>query len=197
MLKKAGAKIQSAWTLTKKTLFLASCWALVFAAATIGRLGVAFDYDDTLVFSKPAFDKAFGAVQVPYSPEFWAVVNQAYDLESPKIFACSIAWAFRLFGFKVSIITSRPGEAGDGLRKEWRRLASKREFIFAGGKEKIHEYLKDGNYLLYFADKDSGIAEARKANVFPVRIRRSPKSQYKEDYHPGTMGELMIPFSEY
>lgn len=197
VLKKVSAKVQVFWTTTKRIVVLLACWGLVFSVATIGRLGVAFDYDDTLVFSTPAYVKAFATASVPYSGQFWSVLNQSYDLERPKLAACAIAWAFRLFGFRVTIITSRPGTDADALRKEWRRLVARSRFIFTGDKNAIHTHLKEGNYLLFFGDKDSAIAEAKKAGVFPVRIRRSPKSAYKEDYHPGTLGELTIPLSEY
>lgn len=197
VLKKVGAKVQTFWTTTKRIVVMLACWGLVFSIATIGRLAVAFDYDDTLVFSAPAYAKAFAAATVPYSPQFWSVLNQSYDLERPKLVSCSLAWFFRLFGFRVSILTSRQATDGEALRKEWRHLTPKGHFIFTGDKSSLHNHLKEGNYLLFFGDKDSDIAEARKADVYPIRIRRSTKSAYKEDYHPGTMGELSIPLSEY
>ena len=197
VLKNVRAKVDTAWTNTKKVLAVMSAWGLIFSLVTICKLGVAFDYDDTLVFSTPAFAKAFASVSQPFTPEFWAAVNHAYDIEQPKVVASSLAWMFRAFGFRVSVICSRPAVEGDALKKEWRRLVAQRDFIFAGDRSQKHLYLSNGNTMLYFGDSDSDILEARKAKVFPVRIRRSPKSSYKEDYHPGTMEEWVIPFSEY
>lgn len=199
MLKKINAKVQSVWTTSKKIVAAMSVWGLIFSLVTIGRLGVAFDYDETLVSSGPAFAKAAAAVQQPFTPQFWSIVNQSYDLEQPKLVGCSLAWLFRVFGFKVTVVSSRPAVDGEALRKEWRRLVSRGNFIFAGDNARKHEYLQNGNYVLFFGASDSGIAEARKARVFPIRIRirRGLRSLLQEDYHPGSLGEFVLPFSEY
>lgn len=199
MLKNVRAKAEQYWTTTKKCVAAASAWGLIFSLVTITHLGVAFDYDDTLVNSTASFQKAFANTTQPYTPGFWSIVNQSYDLEKPKIMTYSLAWLFRLFGFRVAIVTSRPPVDGEPLKKEWRHLVPKSYFFFAAEKEAKHQYLQgtQSNFVLFFGDSDSDIAEARKAHVYPIRIRRSPKSVYKEDYHPGTMGELVIPLSEY
>ena len=82
-----------------------------------------------------------------------------------------------------------------GLKKEWRRLVSK--FIFAMGPDAKRQILSQDDYVLFFGDTDSDILQGRRAHVYPVRIRRSSKSIFKEDYHPGTLHEIVIPFSEY
>jgi acid phosphatase class B len=167
----------------------------VFSLVTVGRLGVAFDYDDTLVFSSPAYAKAFTSGVQPFSPGFWEIVNKSYDLEKPKMVSNALAWAFRILGFKITILSARPGYAGEGLKKEWRRLSN--NFVFAGNAINKHQYLKDGHYVLYFGDGDSDMLEGRKARVLTVRVRRSPLSAYKDDYNPGSQRELVLPFSEY
>ncbi|MDE2290611.1 MAG: hypothetical protein KGL53_00905 [Elusimicrobia bacterium] len=187
-------KADKAWSFTKKLVIFGGVWGLVFSLVTIGRLGVAFDYDDTLVYSTPAFAKAFSAGVQPYSPAFWEVVNNAYDIEERKPVVWALAWAFRLFGFKVTIIATRPPFGGEALKKEWRYLAS--EFDFANGAANKHRYLHRGHIVLYFGDSDSDIEEGRRAGVFTIRVKRSPKSTYKEDYHPGSRGEWVIPFSD-
>ena len=131
------------------------------------------------------------------SQQFWSVVNQAYDLEKPKIVPLSAAWLFRVLGFRVAILASRPDTDGEALRKEWRRLVPRPRFIFAGDGAGKSRHLGDGNFVLYFGDSDVDISEARKAGVFPVRVKRSPRSSYKEDYHPGTMREFVLPLSQY
>lgn len=196
MLKAAKDKVEAGVAFTKKTIVAMSCWGLVFSLVTVMKLGVAFDYDETLVNSSPAYARAFEKTTQPFTPQFWSVVNNSYELEKPKMVAMALAWAFRLFGFKVAIISSRPSIDGEALQKEWRRLAP-RSFYFAGHKDNKHVELQRGNYVLYFGDSDSDIAQARKAKVYPVRVKRSPKSSYKEEYHPGTLGELVIPLSEF
>lgn len=195
MLKEVREKAEKTWTLAKKTVVAMSAWGLVFSLVTIARLGVAFDYDDTLVHSSPAYAKAFANSTQPFSPQFWAIVNNSYEMEQPKYVAQALAWTFRLFGFRVAIIAARPATEGDALKKEWRRLAP-RGFYFSGDKENKHLQLQNGNYVLYFGDSDSDIAQARMAKVYPIRVKRGRRSSYKEDYHPGTLGEVVVPLSD-
>lgn len=195
VMKAAKDKAEKAWTTTKKIVAFMMVWGLVFSLVTIGRLRVAFDYDDTLVYSTPAFNKAFRSSLQPFSTQFWSIVNSSYDVEQPKMLPYALAWALRIFGFKVTIIAARPNVDGEPLRKEWRHLAS--QFVFNETRETKHNVLKQGNYVLYFGDSDSDIQQGRQARVLTVRIKRSPKSSYKEDYHPGTLNELILPFSDY
>ena len=197
VLKSVRAKTEAAWTTTKKILALMSCWGLIFSLATITKLAVAFEYDDGLVFSTPAYVKAFASVQQPFTPQFWSVVNRSYDIEQPKFLAQGAAWAFRLFGFKVAIIADRPSTDGEALRKEWRRLTPKTLFFFAADRGDKKNFLEKSNFVLVFADGDSFIMDARQAGVYAVRIKRSPRSHQKENYHPGTLGEFVMPFSQY
>ncbi len=197
VLKNARAKVEHYWTNTKKFLAAMSVWGLVFSVVTITHLGVAFDYDDTLVNSQAAYSKALANSQEAYSEGFWNIVNTSYDLEKPKIIPYSLAWVLRVFGFRIAIITARPAINAEALKKEWRHLVSRGYFIFASDKTGKAGILQNGNYVLFFGDSDSDIQEARSARVFPIRIRRSKKSIYKEDYNPGSMHELVIPLSEY
>jgi len=200
VLKAVRAKTEAAWSTTKRLLALMSCWGLIFSLATITKLAVAFDYDDGLVFSSPAYVKAFASAQQPLGPQFWSVVNRSYDIEQPKFLTQGLAWAFRVFGFKVAIIVDRPSTDGEALRKEWRRLTPKTLFYFAGDRADQRTFLAKNNlnFVLFLGDSDSSITEARKAGVYAIRIKRSPKSYRKfEDYHPGTLGELVLPLSQY
>lgn len=197
MLQKAKEKVEYWWTMFKRLMALLCVWGLIFSGVTIGKLGVAFDYDDTLVFSTPAYAKAFAGTPRPLGPQFWSIVNQAYDLEKPKALPWALAWAFKLCGFRVSILAARPDTDGEGLRKEWRHLVPRSRFHFVGEAGGKRRFLEDGSNVLFFGDSDLDVAEGRKAKVFTVRVKRSPKSSYKEDYHPGTMREFVLPFSEF
>ena len=59
MIKAVQAKVSAWYALGKRLLGLMCIWGLIFSLVTIGRLAVAFSYDDTLVNSTPAFQKAF------------------------------------------------------------------------------------------------------------------------------------------
>src|SRR5579859_4089647 len=104
LTKKAKAKVDKGISNVKKILSLMMIWGLIFSLVTIGRLRVAFDYDDTLVFSTPAMNKAYASGAIPSSPQFWTIVNQSYELEKPKLMAHVIAWVFRLTGFRPVIL---------------------------------------------------------------------------------------------
>jgi len=196
VFKDVREKVGKTWTTTKKILAAMSAWGLVFSLVTIARLGVAFNYDDTLVDSAAAFQKAARLSPLRGGPDYWNVVNASYDLENPKLLPYALAWAFRGLGFQVLIIADRPAVGGEALRKEWRHLAPK-GFIFAGAESEKHLRLADGRYVLFFGDSDQDILEARRAKVYPVRVKRGKKAVGSgEDYHPGAFGELVLPFSE-
>lgn len=189
-------KFQVFWSTVKKGLVLMSLWGLVYSVVSIAKLGVAFDYDDTLVTSSAAYEKAYAASPLPFGPQFWSVLNRSYDLERPKLVGNAIAWFFRVCGFRVSIVASRPDVDGEALKKEWRRLAPAR-FIFVGEKGDKQKLLESGNFVLFFGPRDSDITQAKKAKILALRVLRHPKSPFKEDYHPGKLGELIVPLSQY
>lgn len=190
-------KAEKTWSNTKKVMAMLSVWGLIFSLVTVANLGVAFDYDDTLVNSAAAYGKAFSNAAQAYSPQFWAVVNNSYELEKPKKLIYPLAWLFRIFGFKIAVITARPAVDNEALKKEWRHLVYPVNFIFGAEGVNKHRHLQNGNYVLFFGDSDTDVEQARRARVFPIRVRRHMKSIYKDDYHPGTFGEVVIPFSEY
>ena len=195
-MKKIKEKVVKGWSLARKTFVVACLWGLTWSVVTIAGFRVAFDYDDTLVNSTPAFNKAFNAVTIPFTPQFWTIVNQSYDLEKPKLLANTIAWALRICGFRITILSSRHPDGSDPLKKEWRHLVSSRDFLFSDARQK-HLQLSEGNYVLFFGDSDTDISEGKLAHVLTVRIRRGAKSIIKEEYHPGSFNEPVVPFSEY
>ncbi len=196
-LKAVKEKVEKTWSTAKKIGALMSVWGVIFSLATIGKLSVAFDYDEALVASAPAYSKAYSQAGSAYSPQFWSVVNRSYDLEKPKVLPFAIAWVFRVCGFRVSVVTSRPAVDVDGLKKDWRHLVPPGRFIFASDKSAKHEYLQNGNYLLFFGDSDSDVEEARRAHVLPIRVLRARDAFFKDDYHPRSFGELVLPLSQY
>jgi len=196
VLKVVRAKVEQGWTTTKKILATLSAWSLVYIVVTATHLGVAFSYDGALVNSAAAFDKASRTVSQTGTPQYWTAVNTSYDLESPKLLPYALAWVFRGFGFKVLILADRPSTSGDALRKEWRHL-SPRGFVFNPDPANDHLHLQDGRYILYFGGSDRDIQEARKAGVYPVRVKRGKPAGGAEDYHPGSLGELVLPLSDF
>ncbi len=196
VLKDVRAKVEKTWTTTKKLLALMSVWGLVFSLVTISRLGAAFAYDDTLVHSEASFEHAAHSVQQAGSPEYWRVVNNSYDRESPKIVPFALAMALRGFGFRILILAERSGTGGEALKKEWRHLAP-RGFVFVPNPEDLHLHLEGGRYVLFFGTSDRQMLEARKAGVYALRVRRDPEDAGAGAYSPGRLGEPVVPFSQY
>lgn len=196
VFKDARAKVEKGWTTTKKLLAMMSVWGLFFSLITIGHLSVAFDYDDTLVNSAKAYEKASGAAIQRESPAFWSVFNNAYDVETVKYVPFTIACILRGLGFRVLIMAERQGTGGDALKKEWRRLAP-RSFIFTPDPTAKHLHMQEGHFVAFFGDSDQDMLEAKKVNVLGVRIRRGKRSFKNDLYSPGRMGEVVIPLSQF
>jgi len=196
VLKDVRAKVEQGWTTTKKILATLSAWSLIYLGVSTARLGVVYSYDGALVDSAASVAKAAHASSTPTNPQYWTVLNSSYDLESPKVLPFALAWVFRGLGFRITIIADRPASGGDGLRKEWRHLAP-RGFVFSPDPQSKHVHLQDGRNVLFFGVSDTDISEARRAGVYPVRIKRPKGSGAPEDYHPGAQGELVLPLSEY
>jgi hypothetical protein len=195
VLKVVREKVEQGWTTTKKILALLSAWSLIYVGVTMARLGVVYSYDGALVDSAAAVAKAAHASSTSSSAQYWTVLNTSYDLESPKILPFALAWVFRALGFHITIIADRPASGGDGLRKEWRHLAP-HAFVFNPEPENEHLRLQDGRNVLFFGASDADIEEARKAGVYPVRVKCA-KGAGGADYHPGSQGEFVLPLSEY
>ena len=166
-------------------------YLITFASVNIADLKVGFDYDDTLSFSTPAFRAGKASGEEPYSPGYWRVVNNSFNLEKKKLVPVTIALGYKILGFDVVIITAREGYGGEGLQRHWRWLA--KEFYFERNKSEI---LKRDRFVAFFGDSDSDITAALGAGVRPIRVKRSPRSDYKGKYHPGQYQEFILPFSD-
>src|SRR3569832_2184876 len=197
VLKDAREKVEKAWTTTKKILALMSVWGLVFSLVTLARLGVAFAYDDALVNSAAAYEKAEGAgTAAAHGPDYWKTINTSYDLESPKLLPYAAAGAARLYGYHNLILAERQATGGEALKKEWRHLAP-RGFTFVSDPEELHLHLQDGRYVLFVGSTDRELLQAKKAGVYAVRVKRPRKSVLGGEYNPGQLGEVVVPFSDF
>ncbi|UPT74431.1 MAG: hypothetical protein M0D55_01395 [Elusimicrobiota bacterium] len=187
VFKETRAKVEKGWTTTKKLLAAMSVWGLFYSLITIGQLSVAFDYDDTLVDSAKAHEKAAASATQAASPTYWATLNNAYDQESVKLVPFSIACVARALGFRVVILAERQGVDGEALKKEWRKLAP-RGFIYTPDPSSKHLHMQEGRYVAFFGDSDQDMLEAKKVNVLGVRVRRGKRSVKHGAYSPARWG---------
>lgn len=196
VFKETRAKVEKGWTTAKKLLAMMSVWGLFFSLITIGRLSVAFDYDDTLVDASKAYEKASGAAVAREGPAFWGALNNAYDLETVKYVPFALACALRGLGFRIMIMAERQGTDGEALKKEWRKL-SPRSFIFTPDPAAKHLHMQEGHFVAFFGDSDQDMLEAKKVNVLAVRIKRGKRAVKNDQYSPGKLGETVIPLSQF
>lgn len=202
VLKNVREKVDETWTFTKKVLAAASAWAFVYMIVSMMHLGAAFSYDDTLVDSAPAYEKAVRATRFPGSSQYWEIVNNSYELETPKILPYTLAWTLRGLGFTIRIIADREAIGAEPLKKEWRHLAPK-TFYFVGapstnaGHAEPKKLPLDGRVLVFFGDSDREIAEAKRDGVYAVRVKRGSHAVGAGAYHPGKLGEFVLPLSHY
>lgn len=196
VFKETRARVEKGWTTAKKLLALMSVWGLFFSLITIGRLSVAFDYDDTLVDASKAYEKASTAAVTREGPAFWGALNNAYDVETVKLVPFALACALRGLGFRVMIMAERQSTDGDALKKEWRKL-SPRSFVFTPDPKAKHLHMQEGHFVAFFGDSDQDMLEAKKVNVLAVRIKRGKRAVKNDQYSPGKLGEAVIPLSQF
>ena len=197
-IKQIKKQVDNAWTWTKRFFVTLCVWGIVFSLATVSQLRVGYEYDGAMVDSSAAFRRALAASPQPFTPTFWAVANQAYYLDKPKLIPYALAWMLKVCGFGVDVFALRSSSYGDGLRNDWRHLIPARDFIFLQDQDQLGQALDQGRYLLFFGSSDGAIAQAKKDHVFAVRILRRPQSGgHAPDYNPGMFHELRIPYSQY
>lgn len=196
VFKDTRAQVEKAWTTTKKVLAAMSVWGLIFSLVTIGRLSVGFDYDGTLVDSTKAYEKASRLSTQAGGASYWGVLNNAYELERPKLVTYGMALVLRALGFRIVIMADRMGTDGDALRKEWRRLAP-RGFLFTPNPSDKHLHLQEGRFIAFFGDADVDMLEAKRAGVLAMRVLRKPAPGETGPYSPGKMGDYVVPLSRF
>lgn len=172
---------------------LAGAWGFLFSVNSLIGFRAAFEYDDGLVYSTPAFQAAEKDGTEPGTPDYWNAVNRSFAYERLKPAPWAAAWALRVLGVRVAFILDRGPEGADSLEASWRRLAD--TFYFAASEDEKYKILEKRDFILYAAASDSGIIQARKAGVPPLRILKSPRSMNPLESNPGKFGERTLPLS--
>lgn len=172
---------------------VAGAWGFLFSVNSLIGFQAAFEYDDGLSFSTPAFKAAEKDGLEQGSPDYWNAVNRSYAYESLKPVPWLTAWALKGLGVKIAVFCDRGSEGSDSLEASWRRLAD--YFYFNKTENEKYRILEKRRFILFAGASDSGIIQARKAGVHPLRLLRSPRSSLTYDYHPGKFKERYLPLS--
>ena len=172
---------------------LAGAWGFLFSVNSLIGFQAAFEYDDGIVYSTPAFQAAEKDKAEPGSPDYWNSVNRSYSYERLKPVPWAAAWALRVLGVRIAFVLDRGPEGADSLEASWRRLAD--SFYFTRSEDEKYKVLEKRRFVLYAAPSDSGVIQARKAGVTPLRIKKSPGSVNPLESNPGKFGERSLPLS--
>lgn len=186
----------SRWFSRLKSLcMLAGAWGFLFSVNSLIGFQAGFEYDDGLVYSTPAFQAAEKDKLEPGTPDYWNAVNRSHAYERVKPLPWLAAWSLKALGVKIAIFCDRGAEGSDGLEAAWRRLAD--NFYFPKNEDEKYRVLERRRFVLYAGASDSGIIQARKAGVPPLRIKRSHSSVLKTDHNPGKFSERILPLSAF
>ena len=172
---------------------LAGAWGFLFSVNSLVGFQAAFEYDDGLSYSTPAFKAAEKDGLEAGSADYWNSVNRSYTYESLKPVPWLAAWTLRALGVKIVVFCDRGSEGSDSLETSWRRLTD--YFYFNKTEDEKYRILEKRRFILFAGASDSGIIQARKAAVHPLRLLRSQRSALTYDYHPGRFKERYLPLS--
>jgi acid phosphatase (class B) len=160
-------------------------------------LAVGFDFDDTLVFSSAAFDRASQSGVARDSVAFWELVNSLdHELSTVKQRSLSILRSHQARGERIYVITARHPHGVDGVVEFiHREFGIPKENVFFETEGKT-DRIRELGLAVFYGDSDGDIRAAQEAGARAVRILRSPNSSYRWSYNPGKFGEEIIHGSE-
>jgi len=172
-------------------------------------MNVAFDIDDTVLFSSPGY--YYG--QIKYSPgnnnyltikDFWNEMNNGLDEYSlPKEIARKLIAFHTKRGDSIYFITGREPTESETLSALLARtfgLENPNKVIFTGSSNtenlKIRP-LREHNIQIYYGDSDSDIRAAQALRIRAIRIIRAGNSTHKPIPKIGNLGEEVLRDSQF
>lgn len=170
---------------------------------------VAFDIDDTVLFSSPGFyygQQKYSPGSSAYTrlPEFWEEMNNRLDAFSlPKSIARKLIRFHKERGDSIYFITGRPPSETETVTELIGRtfdLDNPNPVIFTGNigadNPKIGP-LKAHGITIFYGDSNGDIKAAQSAGARAIRILRAGNSTSGPIPDPGFMGEEVLVDSEY
>lgn len=179
------------YSIFRNFCYLFAVWAVIYSTISICNFSVAFEYDDGVVYSGDLYRKA----AQNKTEIFYSFINSNTDSEKTKLIPFILIIFFKITGFKVDFIADRDNINTSDIFKKWNNWAS--SIYFVSDQNQKYELLESKKYLLFFSSSDEGIIQSKKAGIYPLRIKRNPKSASELSYVPGRFNEFIIPFSEF
>lgn len=170
-------------------VYIYAIWAVIYSTVNISGFSVAFEYEDGLAYTTDTYLKA----KTNSTDELHRFLNENAHKDRIKIIPFFIYKTLKILGFSIDIIVDRKNISSETLTLRWKNCG----VYFVSNSNEKYELLNKKKYLLFFANSDDGIIQAKKAQIYPLRIKRNPKSLNPANYNPSKYGEKVIPFSEF
>lgn len=171
---------------------------------SIPPMPVAFDIDDTIMFSSPAFH--YGRNK--YSPNdhsflkninFWNELNNDLNgFSMPKLIGQKLLNLHKFRGDQIFFITARwktPQEKLSQYISETFKIENMNPVVFTGcqmqSEPKLPTLMRL-NIKLFYGDSDQDIQAGLAASIRTIRILRAPNSNYLPFHINGKFGEEVL-----
>jgi len=179
----------------KIIISLVFLWALAYSINTIMKNSIAIEYDGGIADSTKSWQAMEKESIKKNSKEYWAKINAFGENDQAKPIPALLCAAAKSVGIKIYVLCDRENENTENLKKTWQRLAT--GIYFTPAPNDRYVFLEQHKPLAYAASSDENIIQSVKAEILPVRIKRSKKTKLPGNYNPGKFGEKIIPFSQF
>lgn len=168
-------------------------WALCYSINSVMKNSIALEYDGGLTDSTVSWDIMKTSGLKPYTAAYWKQLNSMAGEDPSKPVPGLMCVLAKFLGLKVHLICDREQEGGETLRSTWKKTVS--YIHFAPEPNDKYILLEKYRPFIYAASSDEGLAQAVKAGIIPIRIKRAAQTKIPGTYTPGKFGEKSIPLS--
>ncbi|MCR4820826.1 MAG: hypothetical protein K5838_06860 [Elusimicrobiales bacterium] len=177
----------------KITVSIISLWALCYSINSIMKNSIAIEYDGGLADSTKSWAAAQESGLKQGNSKFWEMLNASAEKDLAKPVPSLMCLAAKTMGIRVIVLCDRENYGGDILKNTWKRLPS--EIYFTPEPNDKYILLEKEKPFFFAASSDEGLAQAMKAGIRPLRIKKAEQTKVPGTYTPGKFGEKLIPFS--
>ena len=177
----------------KLVISIICLWALCYSINSIMKNSIALEYDGGLADTTVSWNIMKTSGLKSHTPQYWKQLNGMAGEDPSKPVPGLMCLLAKFFGLKVLLICDRDPESGDILLSTWKKTVS--EVYFAPEPNDKYMLLEKYRPFIYAASSDEGLAQAVKAGIIPLRIKRAAQTKIPGTYTPGKFGEKSIPLS--
>lgn len=178
----------------KMLFFLVIMWAISFGVNSLMGSCIAIDYDGGIADTSKSLRTVRQEGRKPSLPDYWQRLNSMGGKDKAKLLPFLICLSAKAIGIKTYIICVRENEATGAILKAWNKVSS--DIVFTPEPNDIYVFLDKKKPMAYLSSTDESLAQAIKAGIRPIRIKRKDKDDAPGSYNPGKYGEKVIPFTQ-